>query len=123
MSIQFKSHFKYEDSLFPSIKFKNLLRAIFLQEAVAIVLESELKRLGLPSSYFNELRSELVEKRNFLAECLQKIGMKVVVPQGGYFLIADWSPLGKFYSLDIFCYKAMFIIYYLFDQFQNTKLI
>lgn len=30
-----------------------------------------------------------------MIDFLQKVGMKVIVPQGGYFLIADWTALGK----------------------------
>lgn len=65
------------------------------KEAIAIVLESEIKRLDTPSSYFKSLRQELKLKRDFMVNCLEDIGMKVIVPQGGYFLLADWSPLGK----------------------------
>lgn len=44
-----------------------------------------------------------------MVEFLQAVGMKVIVPQGGYFLIADWSELGKFLIL-----KTIFFLYYLF---------
>lgn len=64
-----------------------------IQEAIAIAFESELKRLDSPACYFNSLPAELREKRDFMAKFLDSVGMKVILPQGGYFMIADWSPL------------------------------
>lgn len=32
-------------------------------------------------------------KRDFLAKCLQEVGMKPIIPDGGYFMIADYSGL------------------------------
>ncbi|XP_055310122.1 kynurenine aminotransferase-like [Sitodiplosis mosellana] len=64
-----------------------------LQEALAIVLENELKRLDSADSYFNTLRLELQAKRDFMVNLLREVGMKPAVPQGGYFILADWSNL------------------------------
>lgn len=55
----------------------------------------ESKRINTPECYFNTLANELQEKRNFMINSLREIGMKPVIPQGGYFLVADWSDLGK----------------------------
>lgn len=67
----------------------------FTQEAVAIGFETELKRLGQDDCYFISLPRELEEKRDFMAKFLIEAGMKPTVPEGGYFMVADWSPLGK----------------------------
>lgn len=67
------------------------------QEAIAIAFESELKRLDSPQCYFNSLAVELEEKRDFMAKFLSDVGMKPIIPQGGYFMIADWSALGECY--------------------------
>lgn len=56
-------------------------------------------RLGEKDCYFVSLVEELVAKRDFMAKFLTKVGMKVTVPEGGYFMIADWSPLGKFLNI------------------------
>lgn len=70
-----------------------------LQEALAIIIERENKRLGSADSFFPNLAVELKGKRDFLVNELRAIGMKVVVPQGGYFMLADWSDLGRFLSI------------------------
>lgn len=66
-----------------------------IQEAIAIAFESELKRLQAKECYFNSLPVELKEKRDFMIQTLKEIGMDVIIPEGGYFLLADWSKLGK----------------------------
>ena len=65
-----------------------------LQEAVARGFELELARLGQPESYFESLPKELEAKRDFMAKFLTDVGMIPTIPEGGYFMIADWSPLG-----------------------------
>jgi len=64
------------------------------QEAVAVALEKELTNLGTPASYFHKLREDLKEKRDFLVEAVRESGMNPVIPQGGYFLLTNWTPLG-----------------------------
>lgn len=65
-----------------------------MKEAIGIVLEIELKRLNSSDCYFKTLAVELQKKRDFLVNVLKEIGMKPIVPLGGYFLVADWSALG-----------------------------
>lgn len=62
---------------------------------MSIVFETEFKRLNTPDSYFPMIAIELAKKRDFMIKFLRSVGMKPVVPQGGYFLIADWSALGN----------------------------
>ncbi|XP_076252880.1 kynurenine aminotransferase-like isoform X2 [Rhynchophorus ferrugineus] len=64
-----------------------------IQEATAIAFETELARLGSDESYFVSISKELEPKREFMAKFLQEAGMKPIVPEGGYFMMADWSPL------------------------------
>ncbi|XP_055696283.1 kynurenine aminotransferase isoform X1 [Lutzomyia longipalpis] len=64
-----------------------------IQEAIAIGFEKELARMDSPECYFYSIRGELVAKRDYMAQFLKEIGMNPTVPQGGYFMIADWSPL------------------------------
>lgn len=51
-------------------------------------------RLDKDDCYFNSISKELLAKRDFMAKFLCDVGMKPTIPEGGYFMIADWSPLG-----------------------------
>nr|CAD7427666.1 unnamed protein product [Timema monikensis] len=64
-----------------------------LQEAVARGFELELQRLGKPECYFESLPRELLSKRDFMAKFLSEVGMIPTIPEGGYFMIADWTSL------------------------------
>jgi len=64
-----------------------------IQEAVARGFEKELGRLGDKESYFKSISVDLKGKRDYLAEVLTDVGMKPVIPEGGYFMMADWSSL------------------------------
>lgn len=66
-----------------------------MQEAVARGIEIELSRLGDPESYFESLPRELEAKRDFMVKFLSDAGMAPTVPEGGYFIVADWSSLGE----------------------------
>ncbi|XP_034934560.1 kynurenine--oxoglutarate transaminase 3 [Chelonus insularis] len=70
------------------------------QEAVAIGFEEELKRFGKPDCYFTSLADELLPKRDYMAKFLEDIGMSPTIPEGGYFMIANWKPLEKFVRLE-----------------------
>ena len=63
------------------------------QEAVALGFETETARLGQLDCYFSTLPTELIAKRDKLASMLREVGMKPVVPQGSYFMLADVSQL------------------------------
>lgn len=66
-----------------------------LQEAVACVLERQLDILNTEQSYFQLLEQTLEKKRDFTARFLTDAGMKPIIPDGGYFIFADWSSLCK----------------------------
>ncbi|CAF1580147.1 unnamed protein product, partial [Didymodactylos carnosus] len=61
------------------------------QEVVARCFEHELKRLNSPDCYFNSISNELLEKRDRIVQVLKECGMKPIVPDGGYFILADWT--------------------------------
>src|SRR5690606_13515685 len=50
--------------------------------------------LGLPDSYFRDLAQGLKERCALLTRGLQRAGLTVSRPDGGYFVIADAAPLG-----------------------------
>ncbi|XP_054156667.1 kynurenine aminotransferase-like isoform X2 [Oppia nitens] len=64
-----------------------------IQEAVAAGFELELQRFGKPESYWQELPDMLEPKRNRMAKFLSSVSMNPTVPEGGYFMIADFSKL------------------------------
>jgi aspartate/methionine/tyrosine aminotransferase len=67
----------------------------FLTFATATPLQyAAATALAAPPSYFEELTRSYRDKRNLLAEGLDRIGFRVFVPQGTYFLMADHSRFG-----------------------------
>lgn len=72
----------------------NLFLPILFKESVALAFEKEMTRLGQKDCYFISLTEELETKRDYMAKFLNDVGMTVTIPEGGYFMIADWSPLG-----------------------------
>ncbi len=71
------------------------------QDVVARCFEYELKRLNTPECYFNSISNEFLEKRDKLVQVLKECGMKPVVPDGGYFVLADYSQLGLFKNISL----------------------
>ncbi|KAK5650182.1 hypothetical protein RI129_001211 [Pyrocoelia pectoralis] len=65
------------------------------QEAVARGFEYELPRLGQDDCYFISLPRELETKRDYMVKFLTETGMKPIIPEGGYFIMADYSPIAK----------------------------
>ncbi|XP_066466604.1 kynurenine--oxoglutarate transaminase 1 isoform X2 [Tiliqua scincoides] len=61
------------------------------QEAVARGFEREFECFGRPESYFVQLPRELQRKRDLLIQSLAAVGMKPIVPEGTYYVIADLS--------------------------------
>uniref|UniRef100_A0A9J7XEY2 Kynurenine aminotransferase 1 n=1 Tax=Cyprinus carpio carpio TaxID=630221 RepID=A0A9J7XEY2_CYPCA len=69
------------------------------QEAVAVGFQREYDVFGTEESYFHQLPIHLHEKRLRLADCLKSVGLKPILPQGGYFMIGLATiPVSAFYS-------------------------
>lgn len=64
-----------------------------LQEAVAQGLLRDYELMGQPECYFSSLAEELEGKRDRMASIVQAAGMTPVIPEGGYFMLVDVSPL------------------------------
>lgn len=64
-----------------------------IQEAVAIGFEEELQRFDRDDCYFKSLAKELLPKREYMAKFLAEVGMSPTVPEGGYFMVANWRAL------------------------------
>jgi len=71
-----------------------------IQEAVAICFETEQQRTDSPECYFNSILEELRPKRDKMAKVLEEVGAVPTVPDGGYFMVADFSNLSKFVTVD-----------------------
>lgn len=70
------------------------------QEAVARAFEREAKRLDKPDCYLFSISEEMRAKRDFTAKFLKDAGMVPTIPEGGYFMIADWTGLTSKINLD-----------------------
>ena len=66
-----------------------------IQEAIAVGLETELARFGEPDSYLVQTVQTLMRKRDEVCGVLSEVGMTPIVPDGGYFVLADVSAIGK----------------------------
>lgn len=60
-------------------------------------LEHEVNRISSPDCYLVSLARELKEKRDFMAKFISEIGMVPIIPEGGYFMIIDWTPLSEYF--------------------------
>jgi aspartate/methionine/tyrosine aminotransferase len=58
-----------------------------LQEAGAVALE-------LPPAYYDQLVADYLERRDFMLDVLEQIGLKPSRPLGAYYIMTDVSPLG-----------------------------
>ncbi|CAM6032120.1 unnamed protein product, partial [Sphagnum compactum] len=66
-----------------------------IQEAVAVGFEKEIQRMDNPDSYWKELAEMLEPKRDRMAAFLSSVSMNPTIPEGGYFMIADFSKLAE----------------------------
>lgn len=66
-----------------------------LKEALAQAFEHEIPLIGTEKSYFTGLSRMLEQKRDLMAKLLTEVGFKPIMPQGGYFMMADTSDIGK----------------------------
>ncbi|XP_045510135.1 kynurenine aminotransferase isoform X2 [Colias croceus] len=64
-----------------------------VQEAVARSLEFELARVNSPDCFFVSLARDLLAKRDNLVRVLRENGFEPTVPEGGYFIVANWTGL------------------------------
>lgn len=67
----------------------------FEQEAVARGFEREYEVFGTPESYFQQLPAMLCHKKDKLAPLLESVGLKPIMPEGGYFMTADFSSISE----------------------------
>lgn len=56
--------------------------------------------LGFPPEYYEKLQSRYFAARNLLFETLSYSGFKPFLPNGAYYIIADYSDLKEYFSAD-----------------------
>merc|ERR1712137_571326 len=61
------------------------------QQAAAQGFETEIAKLGQPDCYFTSLAEELKGKRDLMANVLRSTGFVPMLPEGGYFMMADYT--------------------------------
>ena len=72
----------------------------------------ELSRLHKDECYFRSISAELKPKRDRLAQLLIDAGLKPVIPEGGYFMLADISKIApNFHSDSNECKDSKFVKY------------
>uniref|UniRef100_A0A8B9HUW6 Kynurenine--oxoglutarate transaminase 3 n=1 Tax=Astyanax mexicanus TaxID=7994 RepID=A0A8B9HUW6_ASTMX len=76
-----------------------------LQEAVGQGLLRDYELMGKPECYFSSLAEELQSKRDRMATILTQAGMNPVVPEGGYFMLADVSDVSHMTEDEPYDYK------------------
>uniref|UniRef100_A0A6P7FSF1 Kynurenine--oxoglutarate transaminase 3-like n=1 Tax=Diabrotica virgifera virgifera TaxID=50390 RepID=A0A6P7FSF1_DIAVI len=64
-----------------------------IQESVAIAMEKEIGRFGRDDCFFFFLPKELEAKKDYMAKMLRDVGMIPTIPDGGYFMLADYTPI------------------------------
>ncbi|XP_036426325.1 kynurenine--oxoglutarate transaminase 3-like isoform X2 [Colossoma macropomum] len=82
-------------SIGPEHLVKHLQTVMQNTEAVARGLLRDYEVMGQPDCYFSSLAEELEGKRDRMATVLKQAGMNPVVPEGGYFMIADVTALNQ----------------------------
>ena len=68
---------------------------IYWFSSICRAFEYELERLSSNECYFTSLSNQLRKKRDYLAKVLKNAGLEPIIPDGGYFIMADWSKFGK----------------------------
>ncbi|TMC11112.1 MAG: aminotransferase class I/II-fold pyridoxal phosphate-dependent enzyme, partial [Chloroflexi bacterium] len=53
------------------------------------------RALSLPADHYRRLRAGYQERRDMLCRGLERLGFECPVPEGGFFLLADGSALGR----------------------------
>ena len=46
--------------------------------------------------YFTSISVDLQARRDMIVSILEEAGLPPVVPEGGYFIMADWTPFSEY---------------------------
>ena len=81
-------------------------------------LEKEMQRMGQPDSYLVQTVNTLQRKRDEIVSVLREVGMEPIVPEGGYFIMADTSSIGKTFESDEESYDFLFTKWMITEKVQ-----
>ena len=82
------------------------------KDALGRCFELELSRLDSEECYFNSISNELKPKRDRIVNLLIEAGLTPVIPEGGYFIMADISNIAQnFETDDKECKDSKFVKY------------
>ena len=70
-------------------------KLLFTQIALADTFKKERLLLGTKDSYWYWLQETLLQKRNRMYGMAKEAELKPIIPDGGYFMVADISSLSK----------------------------
>jgi aminotransferase len=70
--------------------------------AAAPLQEAAVTALNFDDDYYQKLKEEYTEKKNFFIQGLEKLGLKYTIPQGAYYVLVDISEFGATSDLE-FC--------------------
>lgn len=93
-----------------------------IQEAIAVGLEHELEVFGKPESFFSQTVQALLKKRDETVAVLKECGLDPVVPEGGYFIMADTSSIGKKFDSNEEAYDFQFAKWMMREKVGNECL-
>lgn len=63
--------------------------------APAPLQEAAVTALGLPASYYENLRRDYTERRDVLLDGLERVGFRCFRPDSAYYILADFSPISS----------------------------
>ena len=95
----------------------------FLKDVIGRCFELENLRIESPECYFNSISTELKPKRDQLAKLLIEAGLTPIIPEGGYFMMADISKISKNFTSDANECKDSKFVKYLIKEKVNFKVV
>ncbi len=75
--------------------------------------------MGDPDSYLVQTVNTLQRKRDEIAAVLREVGMEPIVPEGGYFILADTSSIGKTFDSNEEAYDFQFTKWMITEKVYN----
>ncbi|XP_049511687.1 kynurenine aminotransferase-like isoform X3 [Dermacentor silvarum] len=76
------------------------LVSTLLQEAASVILERTMEQIADHAGYLGTFLDSLQQKRDFMCSALKSVGILPAMPDGGYFIVCDFSAIGTKFDLD-----------------------
>ena len=62
---------------------------------MARCFERELARIDSPDCWLKVMNKTARQRRDLFVKQLQDVGLEPIIPEGGFFILVDWSKLGR----------------------------